>query len=99
MTIDETIEILRDDIEVCTLKQQAAINTAIYQLKRIKSELKPRGKWINIGDWLEGRKYGKDHGEMIDAYACDYCGYQQYFKTSYCPHCGAEMGGEDGKKI
>lgn len=50
-----------------------------------------KGKWTEIGIWIEGRKYGKDHGEMIDAYSCDYCGYQQYRKTNYCPHCGADM--------
>ena len=50
-----------------------------------------RGKWINTGMWLEGRKYGKEHGEMIDAYSCEYCGYSQYHKTNFCPHCGADM--------
>lgn len=50
-----------------------------------------RGKWVDIGMWLEGRKYGKEHGEMIDAYSCDYCGYNQYHKTNFCPNCGTDM--------
>lgn len=49
------------------------------------------GKWIDTGMWLEGRKHGKEHGEMIDAYSCEYCGYSQYHKTNFCPNCGADM--------
>ena len=54
-----------------------------------------RGKWIDTGMWLEGRKYGKEHGEMIDAYSCEYCGYSQYHKTNFCPNCGCYCGGDD----
>lgn len=59
----------------------------IFDTKPVRA----KGKWTEIGIWMEGRKYGKDHGEMIDAYSCDYCGYQQYRKTNFCPQCGADM--------
>lgn len=41
-----------------------------------------------------------EHGEcdMQDAWGCDYCGYQVYMPTNYCPNCGARMEVEDENK-
>ena len=58
---------------------------------------RPKGKWIDIGIAMEGRKHKNHECDMADAYCCDYCGYNQYIKTNYCPWCGAEMVGEEEK--
>ena len=60
-------------------------------------QARPKGKWIDIGIAMEGRKYKNHECDMADAYYCDYCGYNQYIKTNYCPWCGAEMVGEEEK--
>ena len=58
-------------------------------------QTRPQGKWIDIGIAMEGRKYKNHECDIADAYYCDYCGYNQYIKTNYCPWCGAEMVGEE----
>ena len=94
-----TVEMAED----CVSREQAIneINKKVlchtYEAREIIENLPSvqpqpkRGKWIDTGMWLEGRKYGKEHGEMIDAYSCEYCGYSQYYKTNFCPNCGADM--------
>lgn len=58
----------------------------------------PKGKWIDIGIAMEGRKHKNHECDMANAYCCDYCGYNQYIKTNYCPWCGAEMEGKEGEE-
>ena len=48
-------------------------------------------KWQPTAIVMEGRKYGKYECDAADAYTCDYCGYQSYLKTNYCPWCGSKM--------
>ena len=50
------------------------------------------------GHWIEGDRNGIDPhtrttGEMIDTFRCSWCGFYQYWKTPFCPHCGAKMEG------
>lgn len=82
--------------EAIRFAEQGQIQGYEWQFKKLcnlpsVTPTRPHGEWIDIGMWLEGRKYGKEHGEMIDAYSCDYCGYSQYHKTNFCPYCGADM--------
>ena len=54
-----------------------------------------KGKWkCDVGHWIEGER---ETGEMIDTYACSYCGFYQYWKTPFCPNCGAVMN-QDGEQ-
>ena len=83
-----------NDKDKLLLTINKAISNAVKVLPSVTPS-RPRGKWIDIGMWLEGKKYGKEYGEMIDAYSCDYCGYSQYHKTNFCPNCGCYCGGDD----
>ena len=52
----------------------------------------------NTGHWIEGDRNGIDThtrttGEMIDTFRCSWCGYYMYWKTPFCPNCGAKMKG------
>ncbi|MBR2999377.1 MAG: hypothetical protein IKF39_00125 [Oscillospiraceae bacterium] len=65
----------------------------------------------DTGHWIEGDRNGIDPhtrttGEMIDTFRCSWCGFYQYWKTPFCPNCGAKMedsrsgrlGGEENDK-
>lgn len=48
--------------------------------------------------WIEGDRDGIDPhtrttGETIDTFRCSWCGFYQYWKTPFCPNCGAKMEG------
>lgn len=50
----------------------------------------------DTGHWIEGDRNGIDPhtrttGEMIDTFRCSWCGFYQYWKTPFCPNCGAKM--------
>jgi rubrerythrin len=50
----------------------------------------------DTGHWIEGDRNGIDTharttGEMIDTFRCSWCGFYQYWKTPFCPNCGAKM--------
>ena len=52
----------------------------------------------DTGHWIEGDRNGIDKhtrttGEMIDTFRCSWCGFYQYWKTPFCPNCGAKMEG------
>lgn len=52
----------------------------------------------DTGHWIEGDRDGIDPhtrttGEMIDTFRCSWCGFYQYWKTPFCPNCGAKMKG------
>ena len=52
----------------------------------------------DTGHWIEGDRNGIDPhtrttGEMIDTFRCSWCGFYQYWKTPFCPNCGAKMEG------
>ena len=93
--------ISREAVMKCFKKWQPYMATRLWDYEQeLKDQpfVQPQpkmGKWIDTGMWLEGRKYGKEHGEMIDAYSCEYCGYSQYHKTNFCPNCGCYCGGDD----
>lgn len=53
----------------------------------------------DTGHWIEGDRNGIDQhtrttGEMIDTFRCSWCGFYQYWKTPFCPNCGAKMEGQ-----
>ena len=52
-----------------------------------------KAKWEETGIIMQGRKYNEKLGECDcqDAFTCDFCGYQVFVKSNYCPHCGAYM--------
>lgn len=52
----------------------------------------------DTGHWIEGDRNGIDKhtrttGETIDTFRCSWCGFYQYWKTPFCPNCGAKMEG------
>ena len=52
----------------------------------------------DTGHWIKGDRNGIDPhtrttGEMIDTFRCSWCGFYQYWKTPFCPNCGAKMEG------
>ena len=55
------------------------------------------GHWLDdTGYWIEGDRYetnphARTTGEMIDTFRCSWCGFYQYWKTPFCPNCGAKM--------
>ena len=69
--------------EYCPLKEQEAVSA----------------HWDDdTGHWIEGDRNGIDKhtritGEMIDTFRCSWCGFYQYWKTPFCPNCGAKMEG------
>jgi len=74
----------------CTLYDKIDVMYVLEDLPSVTPQPKI-GKWIEIGIAMEGRKYKNHECDMADAYCCDYCGYNQYIKTNYCPWCGAKM--------
>jgi len=78
-------ELIRDVLEL--LKEQEAVSA----------------HWDDdTGHWIEGDRNGIDPhtrttGEMIDTFRCSWCGFYQYWKTPFCPNCGAKMEEENGR--
>jgi len=72
------------------------IKAAIAMLKEQEAVL---AHWDDdTGHWIEGDRNGIDPharttGEMIDTFRCSWCGFYQYWKTPFCPNCGAKMEG------
>ena len=57
-------------------------------------DMKPvdRATWEEMGILMEGRKHREGEYDLVNAYRCDNCGWQQYYRTPFCPFCGADMG-------
>ena len=51
-------------------------------------------KPVRHGEWEEVPIQRSDK-EIISCYACSLCGRILVNPFNYCPHCGAEMGGDD----
>ena len=72
------------------------LDEAIAILKKQEAVL---AHWDDdTGHWIEGDRNGIDShtrttGEMIDTFRCSWCGFYQYWKTPFCPNCGAKMEG------
>ena len=70
----------------------------VYRWFRDKMTI--RAQWSeDTGHWIQGERNGTDPhsrvtGEMIDTYRCTWCGFYQYWRTPYCPNCGAKMEGK-----
>ena len=47
---------------------------------------------VKKGRW--GKVY-TCHGERLWGYSCDQCKAENGKKSNYCPHCGADMRGEE----
>lgn len=66
-------------------------------LSLLKEQEVVSGHWLDdTGHWIEGDRNGTDPharttGEMIDTFRCSWCGFYQYWKTPFCPNCGAKM--------
>lgn len=57
----------------------------------IPSADRPRGVWIDKGDYAECSNCGADSGTQFD-------GVEPVpYKTKFCHNCGARMGGEDNE--
>jgi len=88
---NDAIEIVEDAEIFC--KQR---NDAIAMLKEQEAV---SAHWDDdTGHWIEGDRNGIDPhtrttGEMIDTFRCSWCGFYQYWKTPFCPNCGAKMEG------
>ena len=72
-------------------------NTADAALALLKEQGAVVAHWDDdTGHWIEGDRNGIDPhtrttGEMIDTFRCSWCGFYQYWKTPFCPNCGAKM--------
>ena len=60
-----------------------------YILSHTPTIDKPKGKWV---DYIDNDEIW---GETIYP-QCNRCGFVEFIKTSFCPHCGIEM--ENGVK-
>lgn len=89
MTTQEAIEVLKNDIEICTIQQEQACDMAIKAL-----EQKPSREWKEIyaesegsNSWIEfkcphcGYSFGMESGEYDWHYGDE-------IPWKYCPICG-----------
>ena len=65
---------------------------------------RPAAEWLDDTEhWIEGDRNGKSvervTGDCVDTFRCSWCGYYQYYKTPFCPHCGAVMDKKRGREI
>jgi rubrerythrin len=88
------------DLEFCVnghYKVELSLATKILAL--LKEQEAVVAHWDDdTGHWIEGDRNGIDPhtrttGEMIDTFRCSWCGFYQYWKTPFCPNCGAKMKG------
>lgn len=68
--------------------------SGIYEVSVLKNKTivskvteRERGEWISLDDFR-----GK-YNEF--GYKCSECGTQNDYQDNYCPHCGADMRGEE----
>ncbi len=79
--------------------QETAIQTLNLIDELLKEQEAASAHWDDdTGHWIEGDRNGIDQhtrttGEMIDTFRCSWCGFYQYWKTPFCPNCGAKMEG------
>lgn len=99
--LSKAIQVLEDQINYSVrnmdeVSVELDFETADVILELLKAQQpKKKGKWkCDVGHWIEGER---ETGEMIDTYACSYCGFYQYWKTPFCPNCGAVMN-QDGEQ-
>lgn len=73
------------------------INLSKDALSLLKQQDTASGHWLDdTGHWIYGDRDGTNPhtritGEMIDTFRCSWCGFYQYWKTPFCPNCGAKM--------
>ena len=94
---------LSTDISVgcddCTYENDGWCTTRVLTdaLALLKQQDTASGHWLDdTGHWIYGDRDGTDPhtritGEMIDTFRCSWCGFYQYWKTPFCPNCGAKM--------
>lgn len=95
-----------DDMDVCILdcpyrdKSNGCVDKLMFDaLTLLKEQEAVLAYWDDdIEHWIEGDRDGIDPhtrttGEMIDTFRCSWCGFYQYWKTPFCPNCGAKMEG------
>ena len=56
----------------------------------------PIAHWCDdCGTFIEGDRDGEEGhrttGEIIDQFWCSWCGFPMYWKSHFCPNCGAKM--------
>jgi len=99
--IDDALALLKEQE---TQLQYRDDHIAEYEkeIKRLEKLLKEQdavlAHWLdNAGHWIEGDRndttdpHKRVAGEMIDTFQCSWCGYYMYWKTPFCPNCGAKM--------
>ena len=95
---DYFFDIYRNDTDSYKCeKAQEYSDVAIDALAMLKERDAVLAHWDDdTGHWIEGDRNGIDPhtrttGEMIDTFRCSWCGFYQYWKTPFCPNCGAKM--------
>ena len=97
----DVLALLKEDCHTCKLE---CLLQKYDELKEkydalLKEQESVVAHWDDdTGHWIEGDRNGIDPytrttGEMIDTFLCSWCGFYQYWKTPFCPNCGAKMKG------
>lgn len=60
------------------------LGDAIEELPAADVVERKRGEWVTVTYDVEG------WGEMFDE-KCSVCGFVEYYRHNFCPHCGADM--------
>ena len=97
--IDKIIALLKEDCHNCKLECLLQKYDELKEKydKLLKEQEAVVAHWDDdTGHWIEGDRDGIDRhtrttGEMIDTFRCSWCGFYQYWKTPFCPNCGAKM--------
>ena len=98
----DALELLKEQ-EAQIKNREESLEKARQEIKWLRGILKEQkvvlAHWDDdTGHWIEGDRNGIDQhtrttGEMIDTFRCSWCGFYQYWKTPFCPNCGAKMEG------
>ena len=101
--IDDTLTLLKEQEGTINELQNAYgyLQKQFFEAqdKLLKEQKAVLAHWDDdTGHWIEGDRNGIDTharttGEMIDTFRCSWCGFYQYWKTPFCPNCGAKMEG------
>lgn len=76
----------KSDVHVSVFFESAA--RLIQRIPAVDAEPVQHGEWEEVQIQRSDKK-------IISYYACSLCGRILVNPFNYCPHCGAEMGGDD----
>ena len=63
-------------------------------VNRLPSEQPKRGKWIDRGEHGDWEWQADGRGKHWHEWECNICHHYFDKRTFFCPHCGADMRGE-----